>query len=47
VFIDVTVAGKEIVSTELQRLAENIRADVLRLVRSDEIGVHSYVSFLN
>jgi hypothetical protein len=47
VFINVTVAGNEIVSTELQRLAENIRADVLRLVRSDEIGVHSYVSFLN
>jgi hypothetical protein len=47
VFIDVTLAGKEIASSELQRLAQNIRVDLLRLVRTDEIGLHSYLNFTN
>jgi hypothetical protein len=46
VFIDVTVAGKDF-TPELQHLAESIHVDVLRLVRSDEIGLHSYVHFVN
>lgn len=47
VFIDVVLAGKEIAAAELQQLAENIRVDLLRVVRSDEIGLHSYLNFLN
>jgi hypothetical protein len=47
VFIDVILAGKEIAASELQQLAENIRADLLRLVRTDEIGLHSYLSFVS
>jgi hypothetical protein len=47
VFIDVLLAGKEIAAAELQQLAENIRVDLLRLVRTDEIGLHSYLNFLN
>jgi len=47
VFIVVTLAGKEMPTSELQHLAENMRADVLRLVRTDEIGLHSYLNFVN
>jgi hypothetical protein len=47
VFIDVMLAGKDIASSELQQLAENIRVDLLRVVRTDEIGLHSYLSFLS
>jgi hypothetical protein len=47
VFIEVVLAGKEIPGPELQRLAQNIREDLLRLVRSDEIGLHSYLNFVN
>jgi hypothetical protein len=47
VFIDVTLPGKEIAEAEVLRLAENIRGDLLRLVRTDEIGLHSYLSFVN
>lgn len=47
VFIDVMLAGKEIAAAEVQQLAENIRVDLLRLVRTDEIGLHSYLNFLN
>ena len=46
VFINVTLPGK-IASAELERLAENIRVDLLRLVRTDEIGLHSYLNFVN
>jgi hypothetical protein len=47
VFIDVTVARNEMTAAKLQQLAENIRVDLLRLVRSDEIGLHSYLNFVN
>jgi hypothetical protein len=47
VFIDVTVARNEMPPAELNRLAESIRVDLLRLVRSDEIGLHSYLNFVN
>jgi hypothetical protein len=47
VFIDVRLTGTEIAASELQRLAENIRVDLLRLVRTDEIGLHSYLNFVN
>lgn len=47
VFIDVILPGKEIAAAELQRLAKNIRVDLLRLVRTDEIGLHSYLNFVN
>ena len=47
VFIDVILPGKEVTTAQLQRLAENIRIDLLRLVRTDEIGLHSYLSFVN
>jgi hypothetical protein len=47
VFIDVMLAEKEIAASELQRLAENIRVDLLRLVRTDEIGLHCYLNFVN
>jgi hypothetical protein len=47
VFIDVVLAGKRIAVAELERLAEHIRVDLLRLVRTDEIGLHSYLNFVN
>ena len=47
VFIDVSLTGTEIAASELQRLAEDIRVDLLRLVRTDEIGLHSYLNFVN
>ena len=47
VFIKVMLAGKEIATAELQRLAESLHADLLRLVRTDEIGLHSYLNFVN
>jgi hypothetical protein len=47
VFINVILSGKEIIAAELERLAEDIRVDLLRLVRTDEIGLHSYLNFLN
>jgi hypothetical protein len=46
-FIDVTLAKTETATPELLRLAENMRVDLLRLVRSDEIGLHSYLTFLS
>jgi hypothetical protein len=47
VFIDVLLSGKEIAADELQKLAVDMRIDLLRLVRTDEIGLHSYLNFLN
>jgi hypothetical protein len=47
VFIDVVLPGKEVAAAELQRLAESIRGDLLRLVSTDEIGLHSYLNFVN
>ncbi|MGA3189666.1 MAG: hypothetical protein ABSF22_21375 [Bryobacteraceae bacterium] len=47
VFIDIRLTGNKIVASELQRLAEDIRVDLLRLVRTDEIGLHSYLNFVN
>jgi len=47
VFVDVTVARNEATAAELQQLAEEIRLDLLRLVRTDELGLHSYLSFVN
>ena len=47
VFIDVMLTGNEIAPSELQRLAEEIRVDLLRLVRTDEIGLHSYLNFVH
>ncbi len=46
VFIKVILPG-DIAPAELQRLAEDIRVDLLRLVRTDEIGLHSYLNFVN
>ena len=46
VFIDVILPGNEIAAAELERLAEDIRVDLLRLVRTDEIGLHSYLNFV-
>ena len=37
-FINVTLPREEIAAGELERLAEEIRLDLLRLVRTDEIG---------
>ena len=47
VFINVRLIGNEIPPAELQRLAQEIRADLLRVVRTDEIGLHSYLTFIN
>ena len=46
VFINVILPGDEVASVELERLAEDIRVDFLRLVRTDEIGLHSYLNFV-
>ena len=46
-FIDVILSGKQIPGAELERLAEGIRVDLLRLVGTDEIGLHSYLNFVN
>ena len=47
VFIDVILSGSEIAAAELQRLAEDIRVSLLRVVRTDEMGLHSYLNFVN
>jgi hypothetical protein len=47
VFVNVILEGREIPSAELERLAEDLRVDLLRLVRTDEIGLHSYLNFAN
>jgi len=47
VFIEVVLADKEIATEDLQNLARDIRGNLLRLVRTDEIGLHSYLNFLN
>jgi len=47
IFINVTVARKDPLPAELQQLAENIRIDLVRLVRSDDIGLHSYLNFVS
>ena len=47
VFINVSLTGNQIATAELQKLAEAIRADLLRVVRTDEIGLHSYLTFVN
>jgi hypothetical protein len=47
VFINVTLPREEIAAAELERLAEDIRVDLLRLVRTEEIGPHSYLNFVN
>jgi len=47
VFIDVILSGNQIPGAELERLAEGIRVDLLRLVGTDEIGLHSYLNFVN
>jgi len=45
VFIEVILAGKETPVEEVLQLAQNIRGDLLRLVRTDEIGLHSFLNF--
>jgi hypothetical protein len=47
VFINVILPGKEIADVDLKQLAQDIRVDLLRLVRTDEIGLHSYLNFVN
>lgn len=47
VFISVTIGRDGVTTGAVEQLAENIRADLLRLVRTDEIGLHSYVNFVN
>jgi hypothetical protein len=47
VFIDVILPGNEIAPAEMERLAKDIRVDLLRLVRTDEMGLHSYLNFVN
>jgi hypothetical protein len=47
VFIDVTVARKDPPIDDVLELSKNIQADLLLFVRSDEIGVHSYLNFLS
>ena len=47
VFINVVLPGNGIGAPELERLAEHMRVDLLRLVRTDEIGLHSYLNFVN
>lgn len=47
VFIDVTVAPGQAATVELQQLADKIRVDLLRLVRTDELGLHSYLNFMS
>ena len=47
VFIDVMLNGNANTASELQRLAEAMRFDLLRLVRTDEIGLHSCLHFVN
>jgi hypothetical protein len=47
VFIEVTLAAKEIPTSEVIGLAENLHIDLLRLVGTDEIGLHSYLNFVH
>jgi hypothetical protein len=47
VFVDVILASKEIAEAEVLQLAESIRVDLLYVARTDEIGLHSYVHYVN
>ena len=47
IFIEVVLSEQGKLSAGLQQLAENLRFDLLRIVRSDEIGLHSYLNFVS
>ncbi|MBY0502514.1 MAG: hypothetical protein K2X03_01300 [Bryobacteraceae bacterium] len=47
VFIEVKVTGEGEASPEFLKLAQEIRHDLFRLVRTEEIGLHSYLHFVN
>ncbi len=47
VFIEVLLASKDISTAQVLPVSEEMHLDLLRFVRTDEIGLHSYLKFLN
>lgn len=47
VFIEVKVGGQGQATPELLDLAQELRKDLFRLVRTDEIGLHSYLHLVD
>ncbi len=45
VFIDVVLASDAVTAEQVVPLAQEMQIDLLSLVRTDEIGLHSYLSF--
>jgi hypothetical protein len=46
-FIDVVLNGMTTDSATVLRLSEQIAAALLRVVRSEELGLHSYLNFVS
>jgi len=46
-FIDVVLNRKTPTATTVFRLSEQIAAALLRVVRSEELGLHSYLNFVS
>ena len=47
VFIEVVLNSKTPVAATVTRLSEQISAALLRVVRSEELGLHSYLNFVS
>lgn len=47
VFIKVIVARKNVPIEEMKKLAERMTFDLIRMVGSEEIGLHSYLNFVD
>ena len=45
IFIDVVLISDDPVIEDVVQLAEKMRIDLLGLVRAEEVGLHSYLSF--
>jgi len=46
-FIDVILNRKAPTTATVLRLSEQIAAELLRVVRSEELGLHSYLNFVS
>jgi hypothetical protein len=47
VFIDVILTRQAPTATTIARLSEQIATALLRVVRSEELGLHSYLNFVS
>lgn len=47
VYIDIVLAQPETTAQEVIELAKSLRYDLLHHIRTDEIGLHSYLHFVS